>query len=256
MSKEVARILSSKNYEKFKNIKGNRVIRHNNFEQIKESMKQKVLLIPILVNEKMEIIDGQHRFEACKELGLPVNYYIVEGYGIEDVERANRASSNWTLADFLNSYILSEVDAYVRVGNILNEYPISVAEFIKILAKVKKRNSGNLTQEFKNKTMTLTENEEEEVKQFLTALTEFNFFKDYKRSRFVSAFYRLYTHPNYSAAQMSKKLENQTLKNCLVLCNTIEDYLVILANEIYSAKSARSNNNIYYDKDRNKLYTV
>lgn len=256
MSKEVLRILVSKNYSKFKNIKGNRVLRQTNLEQIKESMKEKQLLIPILVNEKMEIIDGQHRFEACKELKLPIYYYIQEGYSIDDVERANRASSNWMLSDFLNSYILSNSDIYVKIGTILEEYPISVAEFIKILAKIKKRNVANLTEEFKNKKITFSEIEEEEVKKFLNELTTFNFFKEYKRSRFVSAFYRLYSHPNYNGQQMSKKLENITLRQCLVSCNTIEDYLGILANDIYSAKNAKSKHNIYYDKTSNRLYVI
>ena len=31
---------------------------------------------PILVNNKMEIVDGQNRFLACKELGIPFHFIV------------------------------------------------------------------------------------------------------------------------------------------------------------------------------------
>ena len=56
----------------FKKIKGNRIVNKSNLNAIITSMEQQQLVSPIMINEKFEIIDGQHRFEACKELGLPV----------------------------------------------------------------------------------------------------------------------------------------------------------------------------------------
>ena len=44
-------------------------------------MTEKLLMCPIIVNENYEIIDGQHRYSASKELGLPIRYIVGEGYG-------------------------------------------------------------------------------------------------------------------------------------------------------------------------------
>ena len=45
-------------------------------------MKKKYLVSPILVNEKMEVIDGQHRLQAQKELNLPTYYIKNKGYDL------------------------------------------------------------------------------------------------------------------------------------------------------------------------------
>ena len=51
-------------YGLFKNIKGNRELNPKNYKKILHSMGNKQLEIPIIVNEKYEIIDGQHRRAA------------------------------------------------------------------------------------------------------------------------------------------------------------------------------------------------
>ena len=67
----VTEIRKTNNYPMFKNMIGNREIKDKNYKKLIRSMSEKQLIIPILVNEKLEIIDGQHRFNACKTLQLP-----------------------------------------------------------------------------------------------------------------------------------------------------------------------------------------
>jgi hypothetical protein len=59
---------------------------------------------PILVNDNFEIIDGQHRFIACKELDLPIYYTMVEGLGIGEARSMNILHRNWDMDDFARSY--------------------------------------------------------------------------------------------------------------------------------------------------------
>ena len=49
------------------------------------------------------IIDGQHRFEVAKSLGLPVYYVICEPMKIS-ISDLNRAQRCWTLTDHVSSY--------------------------------------------------------------------------------------------------------------------------------------------------------
>lgn len=72
-------------YSIFKSIMGNRTINLKNVNNIINNIKKNGLLpTVIIVNEKMEVIDGQHRLQALKELNLPVYYQIKEGLSIND----------------------------------------------------------------------------------------------------------------------------------------------------------------------------
>ena len=75
-------IYKTKEYDKFKNIKGNRRLNARNYIKLMRSMSEEQLIIPIICNENYEIIDGQHRYNSAKELGLDLYYFIVPGYGI------------------------------------------------------------------------------------------------------------------------------------------------------------------------------
>ncbi len=65
------------NYDKFGDLDGNRKLNQSNLNWIIESMRKKYNPIPIIVNKKMQVIDGQHRLEACRRLNLPVFYLVV-----------------------------------------------------------------------------------------------------------------------------------------------------------------------------------
>ena len=66
-AKEYGVIYATTDYDKFKFLEGNRKLRLNNLEKMRESMIEEQLVIPICVNENFEIIDGQHRYTICKE---------------------------------------------------------------------------------------------------------------------------------------------------------------------------------------------
>jgi ParB-like chromosome segregation protein Spo0J len=48
------------------------------FYLLKQSIKEDGLHIPIIVNKHGVILDGHHRFRACKELGFTPEYYVME----------------------------------------------------------------------------------------------------------------------------------------------------------------------------------
>lgn len=58
--KQITTIYETYDYSLFNLIGGNRLINVLNYKKLMKSIDEKQLLIPILVNEKMEIIDGQH----------------------------------------------------------------------------------------------------------------------------------------------------------------------------------------------------
>lgn len=69
-------IQKTTDYKLFKKLDGNRDVKKTN--ALVKSIREFDLTMysPIIVSVDFRIIDGQHRFAACRELGLPI-YYIV-----------------------------------------------------------------------------------------------------------------------------------------------------------------------------------
>lgn len=111
-------------YSIFKSIMGNRTINLKNVNNIINNIKKNGLLpTVIIVNEKMEVIDGQHRLQALKELNLPVYYQIKEGLSINDCIAYNISSMKWTTLDYVESYAKIGYEDYQIILKLKDEFP-------------------------------------------------------------------------------------------------------------------------------------
>lgn len=241
-------IMVTENYDMFKKIGGNRKINKANYAKIVKSMKEEQLIIPIVVNERYEIIDGQHRYTACKDLGKPIYFYMVRGYGLEQVKRANIASSNWKKENYLDMFVAEGNKTYKEFEEIKERYDLNISNLLKIFAIVQEKQSARVGYEFENGTFTL--DGKMEVLRFLTALEDFNFFKFYKSNNFLIAFTRLYFKSEYDHDKMKTKLI--THRNSLEKRSTSDEYLVLLCNRIYSFGVTK--NPIYYSSESKKFH--
>lgn len=105
-------ILSTEDYSIFKTIKGNRVLSPAHVRNLKEAIdknNESRKLAPILVNEKYEIIDGQHRLEAIKQLGLSVYYIMHKGLTLKTVQQLHSTAKQWQPMDY--------AQAFAKLGN-------------------------------------------------------------------------------------------------------------------------------------------
>ena len=110
-------------YNQFRRLDANRPVKTARVNKIKQSIeKVGYVQSPIIVNEKMEVIDGQGRLEALKQLGLPVDYIIVDGVGIKECRAMNINQSNWTTLDFIESFAEEGNISYVYFLNLLKQY--------------------------------------------------------------------------------------------------------------------------------------
>lgn len=117
------KVQSTKNYKQFKKLIGNRKVSESRVKKIINSI-QKVGYIsnPIIVNEKMQVIDGQGRLEALERLGLPVEYIVKEGIGIDECISMNVFQTNWNLMDYIVSYASRGNDNYVKLLKLHRDY--------------------------------------------------------------------------------------------------------------------------------------
>lgn len=237
-------------YDLFSFMPGNRPVNAANFKKLKASMSEKLLMCPIIVNENYEIVDGQHRYTASKELGLPIRYIIVEGYKLEDVQRYNVVSKTWKMGDFLNMYASEGIYSYISFKYFLesNNIPISIA--LKIFSTIKGEATSKTINDFENGNFNIDTEELEKADKFIFALEYFSAFEEYKTVPFLNAFMKLYFRDDYDHEIMIKRLVKKV--GLLKHQSNMHDYLNILCNDIYSSSSMIDP--IRYDLTRKVFY--
>lgn len=123
MSKADYQVFVTEDYSKFKKLDGNRDVTDMRVNKIKKSI-EKIGYVhnPIVVNEKHEVIDGQGRLQALKELQMPVEYIIAPGTGINECREMNINMSNWTTKDYIESYADLGDISYIYLRNLYRRF--------------------------------------------------------------------------------------------------------------------------------------
>jgi hypothetical protein len=95
----------TKDYGRFKVLRANRIINDNHVRKLKKSMGEKQIPVPIVVNEKYEVIDGQHRKKALEQMEAWIPYIVIEGLSLPDTIRLNHDQANWKLLDYVYAFV-------------------------------------------------------------------------------------------------------------------------------------------------------
>ncbi len=225
-------VVRTKEYHLFSHLDGNRSINKAHVTKLKESMQEKYLVSPIIVNSKYEIIDGQHRFEACKELGLPVLYIMVRGYGLEEVQRFNANQKNFSYDDFMNGYVDLGKQDYAILKEFRQRWGLEWGTSIALLAGTPARSSTDGEKfkngEFKVKNLTQANNIAEKIVEIG------QFYPNFHRKYFLLAAMKMIRTQGYDQKHMIEKLKYLSAK--LVDCVSTDDYLRLLET-IYNYKT-------------------
>lgn len=246
----VAKVYSTKDYSKFKSLMGNRQIRQSNVSQIQKSSKEEQLLIPIIVNENMEICDGQHRAIAWQNLGKPIYYIICEGYNLSHVKRANQNSVNWVIYDFLKMYSDLGKSTYREINQLMKNNKIKTHAMIKLISKVTQKNQGLVKYEILDGVLELTDDDILRIKLFLEHLNDFVFYSYYKEQTFINAFLDLYFYNQYEHHLMVSKLD----KSSHFLSGKFKDKNDALNTLCRMYSYGITKNRIFYDVNTKRLY--
>lgn len=124
-------MLDTKNYNLFKILEENRNVPEVRIERMISSIKgfDMTNCNPIIVNENMEIIDGQTRFMACKRMGFPI-YYIkrdFKGKSKDGMIQLNAYQANWTLDDYVQLYAKEGKTPYMEALECKEKYGVSLS---------------------------------------------------------------------------------------------------------------------------------
>ncbi len=170
-------VFRTTDYSQFKHMPGNRAVLDTRKNKIVRSVKTNgQIYTVIIVNEKFEVIDGQGRLAAFKELGLPVNYVVVPGLNAKDCAVLNAGTTNWNINDYIQSYKELGVAPYVRLAQLMNEYKAAgmKAVLYAVLDRVSTSGGANKTVvDIKEGRLVLTEETAESAKLRLSYAEEF-----------------------------------------------------------------------------------
>ena len=177
-------VFMTTNYDQFKFVTGNRDIGNRVSKLEKSVARIGYVPAPIIVNEKMEIIDGQARFEYCKKTETPIAYYIIQGLTVDDCTAMNSVSTAWTIRDYINSYADRHYDSYLIMEKFLDECPYSVKSGVWALCH---QSLDNVRNEIMDGTLYLTEEDYERAKELQKYWQRFDEIKCNRQVDFLTA---------------------------------------------------------------------
>lgn len=199
--------------------------------------------MPIIVDEDGLIMDGQHRYVACKELGIEPPIVVEKNFDIVPV--LNSTQLSWTLRDFVKFYAEKGYEDYVILQNICKEKNLSPMVVHAIITGKSYTRAGvsRCTAKMnvlKTGTFKLPSTDakalaklDRKINLIMGLITQLGL---PHTERLVLAITRLSQDPNFVFSTMENKIQYQRAR--IYRCTTIAEYEQMLAN-IYNNKNMR-----------------
>lgn len=154
---EKNQIFKTYDYSKFRKLQGNRGVEEKRVKSLVDSIKQVGWISnPIIVNNKMEVIDGQGRLEALQRLKMPVEYHIVDSADLNACRVMNTNNMAWKPMDYIKSYADSGIKDYQRVYQLMVYFGVKVDT---VLNSVFIMSNGNTSEKMKRGELIFTEHD-------------------------------------------------------------------------------------------------
>ena len=126
----VANLFETRDYEMFKLCPGNRNINPVKVKDLLRSFNERHYPVPIIVDEQMQVLDGQHRLQAAKIGGFPVIFLKLSGdiEAAQVIRQLNDNQKPYSLPDHLKLYVHDKRGDYVQFQNLYEHYDKMLAE--------------------------------------------------------------------------------------------------------------------------------
>lgn len=223
---ETIKVCSTTEYDKF--ISGtNRPLYPRNVENIKQSLIDNGYdkTLPIKVNpDTLEVIDGQHRLEACKQLQIPV-YYIESSETVLETIQKNISMKKWTIEDYIVSNAKQGNANCIRIIELSEKYQCDMQSLLKVCGK-----------QYRLDKVIDTDIDEVQAKEGIRLVKMLEQYI-YVTSPYKKAVHNIIIDKNYNGDLMEQKLKINALR--LINVPTVRDAVNILT-DIYNYKNRNS----------------
>lgn len=128
-------VYKTKDYGKFGVYKFNRSINESLVKKIMESIAAIGYIHgkPVIVDKDMNVIDGQHRLEACKRLNLSVYYMITTTDPQKTIIELNAKQVGWKMNDYIHSWAGSGVKCYIDLQEFEKKHRLGITNALLVL---------------------------------------------------------------------------------------------------------------------------
>ena len=189
---------------------GNRDIDNKHVLNLAEHIEEKDLEIPIIVNEKMEVCDGQHRLKACELVDKPVQYIIKKGLELDDIRKLNSTSRKWEMRDYMLSFVKLQHNDYEILKWFHETYKFSISISMVMLNGKGWVSSTDHT-EFKQGHFKVVDLERAKlVAERLIYISDY--FEYYKKNSFIMAMIYVLFDPAFDWEIFKQRLKNFSSK--------------------------------------------
>lgn len=223
------------NYDIFKSITSNREVNNSHVRTLVKAISKKNLLHlnPVICNSSLEVIDGQHRLEAAKFLGVPVFYIVDNNIGKADIANINSNSKNWSIMDYINFWTVEKAKGFDKLSSFISENPeIKPSTCITLISSDSVRDTKSIKEGHVNVLNFHFATEVAKVLKFFR-----NYYENTYESKFIMALTDLMGHPDFKLDNLKLQVENQP--RSLVRCVSRKQYLEMLL-DIYNYKLSKN----------------
>lgn len=260
-SQEVNKVYKTNDLNIFKQIKGNRPPNPQHIRRLTQSIKENgVLCNPILVNEKMEVIDGQHRLLAAKKANSSIFYIILKDYGLKQVHALNLNQKNWARKDFMLGYADMGIESYVSLKYFYNRNnDFTLNDCVSMCSNTTTAGTVSMSQKFSKSSQLKNgdvSNQKEVFEEGTWVGKDFELaqenadkirligtiYKNYNRSIFVGSMLSLFQNKNFDFNEFMHKLRLQPAS--IIDCANREQTKMMI-EDIYNYRS-RNKVNLRY----------
>lgn len=115
-------INKTKDYSIFKYLTGNRPLNKSHLKKLKLSIEKNncLNLHPIVVNDNFEIIDGQHRLECAKQLGVEIFFIKSDNVSDDHLIECNVNQKSFECENYIDYFAIKDKKPeYIQLKNML-----------------------------------------------------------------------------------------------------------------------------------------
>ncbi len=115
-------VQKTNDYSKFNILKGNRPLDRYHLKKLKESVEKEnhLNLHPIIINQNNEVIDGQHRLEVARQLGLDIFFIKSDTVTDEHLIHCNVNQKSFEVENYIDYFAIKErKEEYIQLKNML-----------------------------------------------------------------------------------------------------------------------------------------
>lgn len=222
--------METRNYDKFSFYENNRKIYPAHVKNIVKSIERigYIKNSSILVSSNHKIIDGQHRFMACKELNIPVYYEYSENESSHVILALNEAQQHWKLVDYVHLHASMGLKFYQELERFEEIHKIGMSNALVILSG----SVGFSSREVQSGKEYPIFSRHSEILEFLFMAKEYISF--WRNSKFVRAVIKI--HYECSLRDIAKLKDK-----CMLFTPQVshQDYLVMFENILNRSKKKK-----------------